>query len=92
MFDKADIKNEHIEEDYNLLQEYCKENKLDLLKFISNKENINQASIHIHKKLNFAIRLIIKPIKIESLLNENHDWIIKTTKEYIKQEKKKIKK
>ena len=80
MISKDNVKEEHIEEAYKLLKEYCLENKHDLIDFVSNKENIKNASTHIHKKLNFALRLLIKPAKIESMINENHEWIVEKTK------------
>jgi hypothetical protein len=82
MFSKEKVKEEHIEEAYKLLKQYCDENKLDMLKFVNNKENINAASEHIYKQLNFAMRLILKPAKIASLINDNHEWIVAKVKEY----------
>ncbi len=84
MFSKENVKEEHIEEAYNLLKKYCDENKLDMLKFVKNKDNIEQASEHIHKQLNFAMRLVLKPAKIASLINDNHEWILSKVKEYSK--------
>jgi hypothetical protein len=82
MFSKENVKEEHIEEAYKLLKQYCDENKLDMLKFVDDKENINKASEHIHKQLNFAMRLILKPAKIANLINDNHEWIVTKVKEY----------
>ncbi len=84
MFSKDDVKEEHIEEAYKLLKQYCDQNKLDMLKFVKDKGNIKQASEHIHKQLNFAMRLVLKPAKIESLITENHDFIVAKVKEYSK--------
>lgn len=91
MFSKEDIKEENIEEAFQLLKKYCDENKLDMLKFVKNKENIDTASEHIHKQLNFAMRLVLKPAKIANLLNENHEWIVAKVKEYSKKQKKQSK-
>jgi hypothetical protein len=84
MFSKDNVKEEHIEEAFSLLKQYCEQNKLDMLKFVSEKTNIKEASEHIHKQLNFAVRMILKPAKIESLITDNHDWIIAKVKEYSK--------
>jgi len=89
MFSKESVKEEHIEEAYQLLKKYCEENKLDMLKFVKNKDNIEQASEHIHKQLNFAMRLVLKPAKISSLINDNHEWILAKVKEYSKKTSKK---
>ena len=82
MFNKNNVKEEHIEEAYKLLKQYCDQNKFDMLEFVSNKSNIKQASEHIHKQLNFAMRMILKPTKIETLITENHDWIVAKVNEY----------
>lgn len=87
MFDKDDVKKEHIEKAYELLKNYCEQNKIDMLKFVKNKENIKQASEHIHSQLNFALRLVLKPVKIESTILENHDFIVAKVKEYSKKKK-----
>lgn len=80
MFEKEDIKEEHIKIAYNYLKDYCKENKQDLIKFVENKSNINLASEYIHKKLNFALRLILKPQRIANMINDNHEWIVEQAK------------
>ena len=83
-FDKDDVKEEHIEKAYELLKKYCEENNENLLKFVKNKKNIAQASEQIHKELNFAMRLILKPAKIEALILDNHEWIVAKVKEVSK--------
>ena len=85
MFDKSDVKEEHIQEAYKLLKEYCDKNNYDLLTFVAEKGNIKSASEYIHKQLNFALRLILKPAKIEKMILDNHDWILAKAKEYHKQ-------
>lgn len=84
MIEKKNIKEEHIEEAYKLLKEYCEENKLELIAFVENKGNIKNASEYIHKRLNFALRLILKPTKIEKMIVDNHDWIVAKAHEYHK--------
>jgi hypothetical protein len=84
MIDKNDIKDEHIEEAYRLLKEYCKEHNEDIVTFVNNKDNVKKASEHIHKKLNFALRLIFKPAKIEKLILDNHDFIVEKAQHYAK--------
>ena len=87
MFSKENVKEENIEQAYHLLKQYCDENKLDMLKFVDNKENINKVSEHIHKQLNFAMRLVLKPAKIANLINDNHEWIVTKVKEYSDKQK-----
>jgi hypothetical protein len=81
MIDIKDINEEHIEEAYKLLEEYCNSTNQPILKFVKNKDNIKIASEHIHKQLNFALRLILKPTKIEMMIIENHTWIVTKAKE-----------
>lgn len=81
MFSKEDIKEEHIEKAYELLDKYCKENDTDVITFVKNPENIPIASNEIHKQLPFALRLVLKPARIEKMINENYDFIIDKAKE-----------
>lgn len=85
---KDNLKEEHLEDAYIYLKQYCTENELDILKFVKDKTNIEPASEYIHKQLPLAIRLILKPKKIATLIEENHDFIIEKAKEFKKKEKK----
>ena len=86
MTDASKASPEHIELAYNSLKEYCKEKDLDMLEFISNKENIRPAAEHIHKELPFAVRMIVKKDKIEKLIIDNLDFIQTKTVELHEQE------
>lgn len=87
MFNKEDIKEDHIENAYELLDKYCKENQTDVITFVKNPDNIPIASIEIHKQLPFALKLVLKPAKIEKIINENYEFIIEKAKEQIKKNK-----
>lgn len=82
MFEKEDINESHIKEAYNYLKEYCDKNNLDLISFVSDKKNIDTASEYIHKQLNFALRLILKPKRIASMITDNHEWIVEQAKKF----------
>ena len=84
MFSKDDIKEEHIEKAYELLDKYCKENDTDVITFVKNPDNIPVASNEIHKQLQFALRLVLTPARIEKMINENYDFIIDKAKEQTK--------
>lgn len=85
---KDNLKDEHLEDAYIYLKQYCEENQLDILKFVKDKKNIDPASDYIHKQLPLAIRLILKPKKIAALIEENHNFIIEKAKEFKTKEKK----
>ena len=84
---QKDIKPEHISQAFDMLQEYCTEKNINILKFVKDKANIPIASEEIHKRLPFAIRLFFKPNKIATMLNKNHDFIIDKAKEECKKRK-----
>lgn len=81
MIDKNNISEEQIDMAYEYLNEYCENHNLDLIKFVSNPENIEMASEYIHKQLNFALRLVLRPKVISSLIKNNHEWIIEKAKQ-----------
>lgn len=81
MIDKNDVSDEQIDMAYGYLSEYCEKNNLDLIDFVSNPENIDMASEYIHKQLNFALRLVLRPKIIASLIKNNHEWIIEKARQ-----------
>jgi len=89
MFNKEDIKEVHIEQAYKFLSLYCQENNIDMLKFVKNPDNIPLASKEIHKQLSLALRVVLRPSKIEQLIIENHEFIIAKTKEQTQKHKQK---
>lgn len=74
--DKKNINEEHVEIAYNYLDEYCNENKLDLIKFVKDKNNIRFASEYINKNLGFIARKIFTVNFLEEILIKNHDFIV----------------
>lgn len=92
MTDASTAKPEHIEEAYKMLKQYCEDENLDMVKFVSQKENIRPAAEHIHKQLPFAVRLILKKDKIENLIIDNLEFIQAKTKELHEEEVKAAKK
>ena len=65
----------HIETAYILLKDYCDKQKVDVVEFVSNQENIRPAAEYIHKELPFAYRMILSKDKIENIINTNIDFI-----------------
>ena len=80
MLSKENISEEQIKTAYELLKEYCEKSNIDVVEFVSDKTNIKKASEEIHKELNFALRLILKPAKIEKMIIDNYDWILAQAK------------
>ena len=89
MFDieAKNVNPEHIETAYKLVQEYCENNKLDVVEFVTNKSNVEPASEYIHKQLPFAVRLVLKPKKIAKMIEDNHNFIVAKAKEYSENKK-----
>jgi hypothetical protein len=84
MFKRTDIKQEHIDQAFELLSSYCKEQNLNLIDFIQNKKNIKPASKEIHSKLPWALKFLLHADTIENMITENHDWIVEKAKEQSK--------
>lgn len=89
---KENVSQEQLDTAYEYLKKYCSENDLNLVEFIKEEKNIEPASEYIHKQLNFALRLILKPKKIESLIRENLDFITEAAQKRYDEENPVVKK
>lgn len=74
----------HIETAYELLKEYCDKNGFEVVKFVSNPENIRPAAEHIHKELPMAYRWVLSKDKIENIITTNIDFIKEKAQEFSK--------
>lgn len=81
MTDATKADPEHIDLAYNHLQKYCNDNKLDIIDFVNDSNNIPVAANYVHKQLSFPIKLIMSERKLESLIEKNIDFIRNKAKE-----------
>lgn len=80
-FSKDDIKPEHLDTAYKYLKEYCDNKNVDVIEFVKNKDNIPEAAKEINKGLPWLAKKFFTVSKIETMLNDNIDFIIKTAEE-----------
>lgn len=100
MFDKylnidaTQVDDETVKKAYTMLKEYCDENNLNIVEFVSNKDNIAPGAEHIHKNLPFATRMLVKKEKIEKMIVDNLTFIQEKAQEFYDAEnpKKAVKK
>ncbi len=78
---EANMSDENILKAYHQLKEYCQENSLDMLDFVSNKENIGNAAETIHGKLGFMQRKLVSIDDIKGVLESQYEFIVEKTKE-----------
>lgn len=71
----------HIETAYELLKQYCEQQGVNVVDFVSESKNIRPAAEHIHKELSFAYRMILSKDKIENIILTNIDFIKEKAKE-----------
>lgn len=88
-FKPENIDPKHIETAYELLKQYCEEKGVNVVKFVSEPQNIRPAAEYIHKELSFAYRMILSKDKIENIILTNIDFIKEKAKEFSKPIKKK---
>ena len=88
---KENITQEQLDTAYKYLKEYCDENNENIIKFLNDDNNIQPASEYIHKQLNFALRLVLKPKKIEEMIRENKEFIFNAAKERYDEENPPVK-
>lgn len=100
MFDKylnidaTQVDEETVKKAYTMLKEYCDENNLNIVEFVSNKDNIAPGAEHIHKNLPFATRMLVKKERIEKMIVDNLGFIQEKAQEFYDAEnpKKAVKK
>ncbi len=89
---EANMSDENITKAYHYLKDYCIENNIDMMEFISKKENIANAAETIHGKLGFMQRKIVSIDDIKDVLNEQYEFIVVKTQEiYAAENTQKIK-
>lgn len=86
-FSKDDIKPEHLDTAYKYLKEYCDSKNVDVIEFVKNKDNIPEAAKEINKGLPWLVKKVLTVSKIETMLHDNIDFIIKTAEEKTTQAK-----
>ncbi len=75
MINKNDISKEHIDKAYDMVKEYCDGKNISVMDFVNNEQNIPMAAKEIHGKLNFVMKMAMRPAMIESLIKDNIDFI-----------------
>lgn len=69
------LKQEHIQAAYDYLKAYCDQKNVSVVDFVSNPLNIPEAVSHIHKNLPFAYRMLLSKDKLQSLIQNNIEFI-----------------